>query len=293
MRCARYVLLPVLALLSSASAIFGSENEVLTFVEAGHGVFTFDTGKLRGRLHADGRSLGLTEVVHVPTGARLDRSNGLLSHYRVFTHGRRYGAGAWDWPSVARLNPSNTVEVVWADAPDRSFGIRALYRFVDAATIQVETAVQSRGTLRGFEVFLASYFDSAFTNALIRLDAPGSTYAEATEDRGVWQMYPRHPARRSLIEDGRWQLEPHPVAWVFPATWSGQEALALRRSASRRLVAALRAPAQGCFAIATPHQTEGHYSTYLSLFGENLRPGELARAVVELSIRPETEAKPQ
>jgi hypothetical protein len=33
-------------------------------------------------------------VVHVPTGARLDRSNGLLSHYRVFTRGVRHGGGA-------------------------------------------------------------------------------------------------------------------------------------------------------------------------------------------------------
>ncbi|MGC8988614.1 MAG: hypothetical protein ACP5MD_00665, partial [Verrucomicrobiia bacterium] len=68
------------------------------FSPAADGGFEFDTGVLRGRLAKGAKPLGLTDVVHVPTGARLDGSNGLLSHYRVFTRGKRYGGGAWDWP---------------------------------------------------------------------------------------------------------------------------------------------------------------------------------------------------
>jgi hypothetical protein len=44
------------------------------------------------------------------------------------------------------------------------------------------------------------------------------------------------------------------------------------------------APPQDCFAISTPHQAEGHYSLYLSLFGRTLKAGETARARARLVI---------
>jgi hypothetical protein len=277
------VLLVIFVLILSTDVAVGSDAPALAFRDTGKGGFTFDTGVLRGRLHDGARSLGLTQVEHLPTGARLDRSNGLLSHYRVFTRGRRYGTGAWDWSSVARLRRSNVVEVIWDDSEDRPFSMKAVYRLKAAEAIEVETVVQSRGTLVGFEVFLASYFDSAFTNVQVGLGE--GRFLEATEDRGVWQMYPRQPMLRELIEDNRWQLEPHPVAWVYPATWSGLQATVLRRSVSLELTAELRAPAENCFAVATPHQTEGHYSVYFSLFGRDMQPTEMAWAKVELRVR--------
>src|SRR5947209_3342768 len=73
----------------------GTNN--LAFEADGAGGFRFDTGTLRGSLHTGGKSLGLTGVIHVRSGIRLDRSNGLLSHYRVFSKGVRYDGGAWDW----------------------------------------------------------------------------------------------------------------------------------------------------------------------------------------------------
>ena len=41
---------------------------------------------------------------------------------------------------------------------------------------------------------------------------------------------------------------------------------------------------QDCFAIATPHAGEGHYSLYLSLFGHNIKAGETATAHTRLII---------
>jgi hypothetical protein len=42
-----------------------------------------------------------------------------------------------------------------------------------------------------------------------------------------------------------------------------------------------------CFAIATPHQTESHYSVYLSLFGRDLKAGETVRARARLLVTAE------
>lgn len=262
-----------------------AEQVHLRFQSDGNGGFTFDTGILRGRLHAKGKSLGLTEVVHVPTRARLDRSNGLLSHYRVFTSGKRYGGGAWDWPSTAALLDAGQVEVRWPAAEGRPFALRATYRLVSATTIEVETVVEAKAALSGFESFLASYFAPAFTNALVKTKAGGGAQlAPATPDKGDWQMYLRDPAARALALDGRWKLEPNPVAWTFPAEFAGPTAEVQRRAPGLGLTAALQAPAKEVFALALPHQTEGHFSVYFSQFGRNLQPGETAHATVRLTL---------
>ncbi|HNQ90311.1 MAG TPA: hypothetical protein PKM73_16980 [Verrucomicrobiota bacterium] len=262
----------------------GSSN--LVFRPQPDGGFLFDTGLLRGRLHAAGKSLGLTEVTHRPSGTRLDRGNGLLSHYRVFTRGKRYGPGAWDWPSTTRQVDPATVAVEWP-AGDRPFVLEARYRLAAPDRIEVETSVQARADLEGFEVFLASYFDAAFTNAVTRVKTPGGQAdQEALPALGTWLMYPRDAAARPLIEDGRWTLEPHPVAWVFPADFAGPEATVVRRAPAAHVAVALSSPANDCVAVAMPHQAEGHYSAYFSLFGRTLKAGETARARVTLRLDP-------
>jgi sugar phosphate isomerase/epimerase len=261
------------------------KRRTLRFRPDGKGGFTFDTGLLRGRLHADGKSLGLTEVHHGPTGARLDRSNGLLSHYRVFANGQRFGGGAWDWPGTAAALDDGSVEVRWPAAEGRPFALRAVYRLTWPGVVEVETAVEPQAELKGFEVFLASYFEAAFSNAQVAVKTvAGTAFVEATPDRGDWQMYVRDASARALAADGRWKLEPNPVAWSFPAELAGPQVRAQRRAAALGLAATFASTTADCFAVATPQQTEGHYSTYLSLFGRTLAAGETARARAALTI---------
>lgn len=273
------------ALNSSLPGVPAAGAGAMGFRVDGEGGFAFETGVMHGRLHARGKSLGLTEVVHDRTGTRLDGSNGLLSHYRVFTKGVRYGGGAWDWPSTAVLRDQTTVEVSFADAPGRPFGLRAIYRLLKPSTIEVETVVTAREASPDFEVFLASYFSSAFTNASVMVKTGGGEdLVDATRDRGDWQMYVRDAAARALAEDGRWRLDPNPVDWKFPFEVSGPRLTAQRRAAGAGLSAMLTALTSECFAVAMPHESEGHYSMYLSLFGRTLRPGESASAKVQLIV---------
>jgi hypothetical protein len=260
------------------------------FKAAPQGEFTFDTGVLRGKLRPRGKTLGLASVVHIPTGAMLDRGDagyGLFSHYRVFSAGRRYGGGAWDWPSTARLREDGAVEVGWAAADQRPFRMRAVYRWSAADTLDLETVVQAESDLPRFESFLASYFDPQFTNCLVQVSAlpekPGQTgFLAAAKAGGDWQMFPRDAAALTVLADGRWKLEPNPVQWTIRPTLAAP--IGVRRNPATGLTVALVAAAQDCFAIATPQQSEGHLSLYLSLFGRDLKAGETARARARLLV---------
>jgi hypothetical protein len=285
----------ILAGLRPAAAVTeAAPHPVLAFTPAAKGEFTFDTGVLRGRLRADGKSLGLSSVAHTPTGRRLDRGNGLMSHYRVFTQGVRYGPGAWDWPSTARLQADGSVEVHWPAAANRPFVMEAVYRWSEPMRLELETRVKPEVTLRGFESFLASYFDEAFTNALawVRETEPGRGspgLLAARPSFGDWLMFPRGSDVVPLIQDGRWQLEPNPVDWVIMPVL--EKPVGVRRDRQSGVTAILGASAQDCFAVAMPHQTESHYSVYLSLFGRDLPAGEVARARAWLVVAPTPEGQ--
>jgi len=275
-------------LLSTSASETAPRPARLAFTAATNGEYAFDTGLLRGKLRTGGKSLGLSSVVHVPTGTILDRSNGLLSHYRVFTKGMRYGGGAWDWPSTARLRADGAVEVQWPPAEGRPFELRAVYRWAATNAVDVETVVTARQELRGFEVFLASYFAESFTNAAVwgKADAgaKGSpNLLDAAAAHGDWQMFPRDRADVPLMTDGRWKLPPNPVDWIIRPAFEWP--VALRRNPQSGLTAWIMAPRDQCFTIAMPHQTEGHYSVYLSLFGRDVPAGEVARANARLVIR--------
>lgn len=281
----RFSLVLSLLLLTAGAA---ARSESLAFRPDDNAGFEFDTGVLRGKLRAGGKSLGLSSVIHVPTGRRLDRSNGLFSHYRVFTVGRRYGGGAWDWPSTAKLSEDGAVEVDFPDAEGRPFRMQARYRWTGPAVLDLETRVKALQDLPGFESFLASYFSEPFTNSLVfvernpeRNEQPG--FLAARQSVADWHVFPRDEAIVPLIQDGRWKLEPNPVAWVIRPRFA--QPLALRRAPGAGLTAVLMAPARDCFAVATPHEAEGHYSTYLSLFGRDLRAGETATARTRLVIQ--------
>jgi hypothetical protein len=130
-----------------------------------------------------------------------------------------------------------------------------------------------------FESFLASYFAAVFTNSAVCTGAAGK-FSAAAKEAGVWQAFPRDAAVVPVINDGRWKLEPNPVEWILQPAFS--KALAFRRAPGLGVAAALMGDSQECFAICTPYETEAHYSTYLSLFGRDLRAGEQATARTRL-----------
>jgi len=242
--------------------------------------FRFETGLVRGTLRPQGKSLGLTAVVDVASGTTLSGAYGLCSHYRLLDAETRYGGGAWDWASAARLLPNGSVEAAWAADPAHPFDLKAVYRWAAPGTLDVATTVAAKKDLSRLEVFLASYF-VGFPASFVYVKACPETggkpgFLEATKAAGIWQMFPRDDGAVTLIQDGRWRRSPNPVDWRIMPPLAGP--LGLRRNAKLGLAALVMAPPDDCFAVATPYGEEGHGSLYLSLFGRDFKSGEAATA---------------
>jgi hypothetical protein len=222
-------------------------------------------------------------VVHLPTGLTLDSSMGLFGHYRVFSTNKRYSTAAWDWPSEAKLRPDGSVEVHWPSAEDRPFELRAVYRWVAPDTLDLETIVQAKADLPKFESFLASYFSEGFTNSTVCVRSNGAPWFEAADKSyGVWQAFPRDDQAVAIIQDGRWKFPPNPVDWIIRPRLATP--LAVRGCPANGLRAVIMSPPSDCFAVLTPFEGEGHRSTYLCLFGKDVKAGETARARARLQI---------
>jgi hypothetical protein len=280
-----YAMSPLVEL-TFAENVVGDTNR-LSFTEIESGGYEFDTGILRGGLRKDGRGLGLTSAVHVPTGTTLNGAYGILSYYRVFTTNKRYGTAAWDWPSTSKLLPDGTVQVAWPKADGRPFELVAIYRFHDSSTLDVETIVRAGEDLSKFEVFLASYFHESFPLPQVYVAAGNQTggkpaFLTAKKSFGDWQMFPRSEDVLQIIGDGRWKKQPNPVDWKIMPPMAMP--IALRRGSDAAPAAVLMAPPDDCFAIAMPYEGEGHYSMYFSLFGYDIEDGQTARARLRLVV---------
>lgn len=259
----------------------------LRFSPNSDGAFTFDTGVIKGTLRRKGTSVGLVPVVHIETGIELADGAGLFNHYRVFTLGKRYGQGARNWPSTARLADDGGVEIVWEVTDERPFELCGSYNWVTPNTIDLVTTVRAKNRLEAFEVFLASYYRPQFIDSRVWASPSikGETtesFAEALEEYGVWQAFPRDNDSAAIIKDGRWDLEPHPLEWNMRPTYA--RPLAVRRDPVSKLTLVSLAQRDECFGVFTPYGEENHYSNYFSLFGRDIKPGATARTRTRLVI---------
>ena len=265
------------------------------FSSGGKDKYVFDTGILRGeirkstagRLAPDDLALGLSSLVHVHSGTKVSGKYGVFSYYRIFTTNQRYGHAAWEWPSVSKLLADGAVQIVWPAEPNHPFELTATYRLSGQAAIDVQTVVKAQKDLPHFEVFLASYFHEAFPASRVYVGKnpkaegkPGFMAAE--KSFGDWLMFPRTEDVLPMIHDGRWEKEPNPVKWIIMPRMAAP--IGVRQTTAGNLAVVLMAPPEDCFAISTPYEGEGHYSTYLSLFGRDVRAGQTVKAHCRLVV---------
>jgi hypothetical protein len=267
----------------------------LQFVPGEARSFSFDTGVLKGVLRQEGRSIGLVPVTYTADGTEITGGEGLFNHYRVFTLGKRYGYGARRWPSTAELHADGSVEVLWTPTPERPFELRGTYSWVTPNTIDLVTVVHAEAKLEVFEVFLASYYQPPFIDSQVwaSRDPRGDDkagFVSADQELGVWLAFPRDERAADVIGDGRWKLEPHPLAWTMMPNFALP--LAIRRDPGSGLTVIVMAQRDDCFGIFTPYGEEKHYSNYMSFFGHDIEAGESASARSRLVVLPDpTEAE--
>ena len=63
--------------------------------------------------------------------------------------------------------------------------------------------------------------------------------------------------------------------------------VAYRRDPAAGIIAAITSSRTDCFAIASPHQLEPHYSLYVCLFGSDVPAGETRTAKVRIWVTPD------
>jgi len=264
----------------------------LVFKAAGKGLYTFDTGVLRGRLKLDGRFMGIYPLVDVASGADLVRPPGIFSPYRVFETNKRYGNAARDWPTVTKLLPDGAVEAHWAAAKAHPIEMTAVYRCSAADAIDLVLTVKPQKAMPRFELFLSSYFLPGFRAAVYTRRPGEATAAFVAVDRkagsrGGYVMFPRDEAAVAMIQDGRWKIPPSAVDWAIER-WLAAP-LAVRRDALKGITGAMMCPPADCFAVASPWNARsrkggGYRSLYHCLFGRDLKAGEAATARCRLVL---------
>ncbi len=262
------------------------------------GFYTFDTGFLRGTVRLNGRSQGITELVHAASGTELasgGRLPGLFSYYRVFSAKARYGNAARDWPTTTEILPDGALRVFWPAGGEHPLEMTAVHRWTRPDTLDVETTVKPLEDVPAFEVFVSSYYREAF---LARVYVTPAGQPEASPrfvpadrnaaSKGGYVMFPRDERALNMILDGRWKIPPNPVDWDL-VRWLAAP-LAVRQDPASGMTAVMMAPLEDCFAISSPYNpaspdARGYRSLYLSLFGRDVKAGESVRARCRLVVR--------
>ncbi len=277
--CRRAAWKPILFAPGALKALTASGGLRFRF-EAGE--YRFDTGMLRGTLRAGGKSYGLSEVFHVPSGKILSRAPGWAGLYRVFAANKRFMPDTWYSPSEAELREDGSVEAHWPASDDRPFATWASYRLPAPAMLDFEIRVRLQSDVAAFESFFASYFAEPFTVSKVCVNRKKPEFLAAEQSNGAWQMFPRDRASVRIIQDGRWKHPPNPVDWRIMPEFAMP--LAFRRDPASGLTAVVMARSSDCIAVSTPFQTDAHRSLYLSLFGRDMKAGQTARAAIRIVV---------
>ena len=242
--------------------------------------YTFDTGVLRGVLKGHGVSWGLSQVTDVRTGTERVHNPGLFSIYRVFDNTTRYG-DARSRKSQSKVLPDGGVEYLWPADERNPFVLRAVYRWVDEQSLDIEISVTAEKDLPDCEVFLSTYLKGTDHSYGYARGNPDS-FVEAVGAEGKFHLFPRDTQAKAMALDGRWKQLPHPVDWVMKPDFAG--ALGLRRDSTTGSTALVMANPADCFALSMSHGTEPHHSLYLSLFGRTIKAGETDTARARLVL---------
>jgi hypothetical protein len=188
------------------------------------------------------------------------------------------------------LLSDGAVAVRWPPAEEHPLEMIGVYRWVTPSTLDLEIEIKPNCDMPRFELFMSSYFTSGFLGSVRAMDETGARFVpinRGPDAKSGYVMFPRDQEAVEMIRDGRWKIPPNPVDWDVAHRL--EVPLAIRRDQAVGLSAVMMCPPSDCFAIASPWnpagpQAGGYRALYLSLFGQDLRNGETARARCRLTI---------
>lgn len=281
--------------MAQAGAASGPEpgpQRNLHFKAEENGVFSFDSHLLRGKLVTEGKAQGILSMIDVSSGQELTKKGdlGIFMVYRALATNKRYGSILWESPKTATLVNDGTVEVKWQwPAEDKlPFDLVAKYHCSGPEVMTCEFIVTAHEDLPKFELFVGSYLADGFDGS-VYLAGPRNAGEPAFMPvdvspltQGTYLCFPKDWASLGMVFDGRWELGLHPVQWSVSRYLAAP--ISLRQRDKQGPAVVLMGRPEDCFVIYCsynmnpPDGVASHYSTYLGLFGRDIRSGETAVA---------------
>jgi hypothetical protein len=290
------------AMVSAALAADPAARRDVVFAKSSEGAFEFQTEAIQGTIRLDGAYHGVTRLIDRRTGRQfIDSRYSALNLFKLMAVDQ-----AMDMPRTMKRTVQvfpTALEVKWAATESHQGEIAARYEVREPNAIDLTVTVRSMGTYPGYEVFVSSYFDKALQpNVYLQPSprGPAATDAElvlpAYNDafRGTVLVFPRdaHAARRCV--DGRWDRSERstPTVQMCPVRRYGH-CLALVADPEKQMGVVLMSSPWHCYAISTRYhaaeqkQRLTDYSAFdLSLFGDDLLPGDERTARLRLALTP-------
>jgi hypothetical protein len=240
---------------------------------------------------------GIKSLIHSPTGAEVVHEKyDLLNLFLLFAKNRCMGA-ARDYERTIEV-AGDRATITWPANETHQAEVIAVYELSGPNTIDLSVTVRSQWPYPKYEVFLSNYFNRSMRPHVYLQECPWVDPPDAPQwaapvandvFAGTGLVFPRdfHAARNSV--DGRWT-----GIWAL-YQWNPQRMyelpLCMQADADTGVAAVLMSRPEDCYAVVTgyadahPDDPFGNQNPmYLSLFGEDLSPGDESTADVRLAI---------
>ncbi len=261
------------------------------------GMWSFETDEMVGLLDPVGARHGVKSLTHRASGVDVVHEKyDLLNLFLLFAQNRCMGT-ARDYEREVHVE-DDQMRLRWAANETHQASLEAVYELSGANTIDLTVTVRSQWPYPKYEVFLSNYFNVAmdprvYLRKCPYVDPPDEPQwvAPVASDvfAGTGLVFPRdfHAARNSV--DGRWT-----GIWAL-YQWNPQRMyelpICMMVDEESGVAAALMSRPEDCYAVVTgyagahPDDPFGNQNPmYLSLFGEDLSPGDERRARVRLAL---------
>lgn len=261
------------------------------------GMWRFETDEMEGLLDPVGARHGIKTLTHRATGVDVVHEKyDLLNLFLLFAQNRCMGT-AREYERDVKFE-GGRMTVLWPANDTHQAELEAVYELSGPATMDLAVTVRSNWPYPKYEVFLSNYFNQAMAPWVYLQECPyvdppdAPQWAAPTANdvfAGTGLVFPRdfHASRNSV--DGRWT-----GIWAL-YQWNPQRMhelpICMQVDADSGVAAVLMSRPEDCYAVVTgyanahPEDPFGNQNPmYLSLFGEDLSPGDERTAHVRLAV---------
>jgi hypothetical protein len=261
------------------------------------GMWRFETEQMSGLLDPVGARHGVKTLTHLDSGVDVVHEKyDLLNLFLLFAQNRCMGSAREGQREVEVQGDRATV--TWPENDTHRAALIAVYELSGSHSIDLSVTVECQWPYPKYEVFLSNYFNQAmdpwvYLRECPYVDPPDAPQWVAPEANDVFAgtglVFPRdfHAARNPV--DGRWTGIPALYQWNPQRMY--QLPICMQVDAESGVAAVVMSRPEDCYAVVTgyakahPDDPFGNQNPmYLSLFGEDLSPGDTRTARVRLAV---------